>query len=1141
MSGINTNIAIQDNASSNLNRINDGIQNVISSFVQLDHVLNGSFDTTNMDDVVDGLNRVRNEITKGFGTVEVDVEEPTVPDIPQPEEIVVPTEVEEPIVPNIPEPDPIPITWDVEEVEVFTGDGMARFEQEVNAVNTQMEKLNDTQRQLGRTAAGIEILPDDAYMDIQNMSIRIEDIREQISMLEKNPMDLNIDQVNNELESLRRSLSQAEQQQTELNTAMERMDGSSINRAYNNLNRTISNTEREIRDNVRAQTEFTSEVNDTNSAANQLWGTFGKVAGVITGALSAREVIGLSDTITQTTARLDLMNDGLQTTEELQQMIFQSAERSRGSYLDSVDAVASLGGNAKDAFENTAEIVRFSELLNKQFTIAGTSAEGVSAATLQITQAMGMGALRGEELNSVLEQAPPIVQAIADYMEVPMGQIKDMASEGLITSEVVKNAMFSAADDINAKFEEMPMTFSQIWTSFKNYALMSFQPVLQRLNDIANSPAFQTFVQNAIEWVAILAQAVTIAFEGMAQLGSWVADHWNLISPAVYGVVAALLAYVAIQTIAWTVDKLSTAWKALSAAATWALKFATDAQARSAAIAAIANMAWSTKLMIVVGIIIAIIAAIYLVVAAINHFAGTSISATGLIAGAVAWLAAFVVNVFLTILNIGVQVINALVIAFQVGLWAIQVALYVLGLAFVFILDAIVNTGILAINLLVNAWNFGIFAIQLVLVALATIALLIFDGILNTGIVTIEFLANAWNLGIYGIQMAWIGLNMLVRNVLQAILNFGISVAESFVNGWNDAVYGVQNAFYQAAKIIAKILQTVGSGAIGIVNSVLSGISSLVNAAIGGLNSLIGMANKIPGVNISSIGTVDFQVSSGVQDFVDNIGAGITAPVRPETVSFNRSTMGTDYMNNVEMPSMPDRVTFDRSSVTEDFLSGINLEAPSWENAIDYQGLTDSYINGMDFPEFPELSQTFELFEYVDMGEWFDAGYEWGENLENNVKDFDLQDWIGEKLGLGDMDESLGEMADLSGIGETPGTDELAGTADEPGGSGSGGSGKGGSGKGGKSGTGSTPKSLKDIANGVDDINDSLDASEEDLQYLRDLAAREVINRNTTYQDFHLDFSGANYNVENESDLDGVVDYVARGVQEVISSNREGV
>lgn len=1077
MSGINTGITINDNASATLNKITDAAQRTITTFTQMDRVLNGSFDSSNMDNVVDDLNKVRSELSKGFDKVDIEFEEPIIPTIPEPEDILIETQVEEPNIPDIPTPEPIPIRWDVEEIEVFTGQGMERFEQEISAANSQMERLNDTQRQLGRTAAGLEIIPDDAYMDIQNMSVRIEDIREQIQRLENNPMDLNVDDVNNQLESLRRSLGQAERQQMDLNTAMERMDGSGVNRAYNQLNGTISQTEREIRDNVRAQDEFTNEVNDTNSAADRLHGTFGKVAGVIAGALSAREVIGLSDTITQSTARLDLMNDGLQTTEELQQMIFQSAERSRGSYLDSVDAVASLGGNAKDAFENTAEIVRFSELLNKQFTIAGTSADGVSAATLQLTQAMGMGALRGEELNSVLEQAPPIVQAIADYMEVPMGQIKDMASEGLITSQVVKNAMFEAADDINAKFEEMPMTFSQIWTSFKNYALMSFQPVLQRLNDIANSPAFQTFVQNAIEWVAILAQVVLIGFNKMAEMGQFVADHWNLIAPAIWGIIAALVVYNSVQGIGWLLTLKDAAVKVWNTAVSWAQTAAvialTFAQGGLNAVVALGYSRW----MVYALAVIAVIAIIYGVVAAINHFTGASLSATGIIAGAVAWLAGLIANVFITILNIGVQVINALVIAFQVGFWAIQVALYALGLAFVFILDGIVNTGILAVNLFVNAWNFGVYAIQLVFVALATVVLMILDGILNTGISTAEFFANAWN----------------------------------------KAVYGVQMAFYKAGQGISKILQTVGDGAIALVNSVLSGISTLVNAAISGINSLIGMANKIPGVNISSIGTVDFQVGSGVQSFVDSIGSGLSAPVQPEVVSLNRSTM------------------------TSDFLSGINLEVPSWENAIDYQGLTDSYIDGMDFPEFPELSQTFELFEYVDMGEWFDAGYEWGENLENNVKDFDLQDWIGEKLGLGDMDESLGEMADLSGIGETPGIDELAGTADEPGGSGSGGSGKGGSGKGGKSGTGSTPKTLKDIANGVDDINDSLDASEEDLQYLRDLAAREVINRNNTYQDFHLDFSGANYNVENESDLDGVVDYVARGVQEVISSNREGV
>ena len=284
---------------------------------------------------------------------------------------------------------------------------------------------------------------------------------------------------------------------------------------------------------------------------------------------------------------------------------------------------------------------------------------------------------------------------------------------------------------------------------------------------------------------------------------------------------------------------------------------------------------------------------------------------------------------------------------------------------------------------------------------------LIFDGILNTGIFIVELLANAWNIGIYAIMMLWIGLNVLVRNVLQAILNIGISIAEGFANAWNDVIYGLQMAFYMFQTFVSKILKAVGQGALGVVNAVLGGISSLVNTAISGLNGLIGMANKIPGVNIGTIGTVDFKVGDGAQSAIDSIGSDLVAPVRAERVSLGRSTMGQDYMDNVNVPSMPEMVSLGRSSVASDFLSSI------------------------DMPEFPKLEQTFDTLDFKDMGKAFDAGYKWGENLEQKAKDFSLKDTLMDWLGMDmpNMDDLL--STGLEGIGDIPGIDELGGLGDK--------------------------------------------------------------------------------------------------------------
>lgn len=257
-------------------------------------------------------------------------------------------------------------------------------------------------------------------------------------------------------------------------------------------------------------------LNNAGNAADPLADAMSRVKGALLGAgavYSAQRVLQLADSMTTTRARLDLVIEGMNeagtTADQLQQRIMQSANRSRASYLDTADAISKMGIMAGDAFGSTDELVQFTELINKQFTIAGASAEGQSAAMLQLTQAMSSGVLRGEELNSIFEQAPTIIQTIADYLDVPIGRIRDMAANGEITAEIVKNAMLSSADEINRKFESMPYTYSQVWTMAQNILMDSFQPVLQMIG-------------------------------AGAQL---IVDNWGTIEPVFWGLAAAGLAY----------------------------------------------------------------------------------------------------------------------------------------------------------------------------------------------------------------------------------------------------------------------------------------------------------------------------------------------------------------------------------------------------------------------------------------------------------------------------------------------------------------------------------------------------------------------------------------------------------------------
>lgn len=410
------------------------------------------------------------------------------------------------------------------------------------------------------------------------------------------------------------------------------VDTASIQAARRELNQAelaFNEIEQEIRQAGEAQNNFNQQINEGSSAAD---GLLGKVGGILAAYLSFQalgDVLNLSDVAVSTTGRLDMINDQLQTTAELQQMIFDSAERSRSSYLDTANVVGRIGANASDAFGSTAEMVAFAEQLNKKFKIARATTEEMNSTLIQLTQALGSGVLRGDELGSIFEAAPNIIQSIADYLEVPIGKIRDMASEGMITADIVKNAMFAAAGETNAAFEQLPLTFADIWTDFKNYAFKAFEPVLLKLNEIANSEKFQSTIDGIINSLYILSSVAVIALDVISSIGGFIYDNWDTIGPVVFAVSAALGALVANLVIVRTATILVTA-------ATWAMNAAF----------------WSNPIGLVVLIIMGLITSLYLAVAAINHFAGTSISATGIIAGVFSMLGAHIYNQVAFIYNL---------------------------------------------------------------------------------------------------------------------------------------------------------------------------------------------------------------------------------------------------------------------------------------------------------------------------------------------------------------------------------------------------------------------------------------------------------------------------------------------------------
>lgn len=437
------------------------------------------------------------------------------------------------------------------------------------------------------------------------------------------------------------------------NVSSQGINAANISAARAELARTssaIDLVEQNIREADLAQKQLNNDMRSGQGAASGLVSQVRDIASGIAAAIGVKKVINLSDSVAQTTARLDLMNDGLQTTEQLQEMIFASAERSRGQYLGTAAAVAQLGSQAKSAFSSNAELIAFSEQLNKNFIISGTAQEGIAAATLQLTQGMASGVLRGEELNSVFENAQPIIQHIADYLEVDVGQIREMAQEGQITASIVKNALLAAANETNAKFATMPKTFGQIWTKIENHGIRAFQPVLKAINNVANSSRFDSFIDGAINSMYTLSNVAVATFDIASSGVAFVADNWSIIGPIVLGVAAAYAIYNGVAMTTNGIKAIQTAW-------TWLLTESTIAQTGATIAAAYAqgglNAAlYACPILWIVMAIIALIAIFYLAVAAVNKFTGTSLSATGIIVGSFYFAGAVIGNVVIAMVNL---------------------------------------------------------------------------------------------------------------------------------------------------------------------------------------------------------------------------------------------------------------------------------------------------------------------------------------------------------------------------------------------------------------------------------------------------------------------------------------------------------
>lgn len=875
---------------------------------------------------------------------------------------------------------------------------------------------------------------------------------------------------------------------------------------------------------------FSNGVNKATNYTRKLYYALRNVSFIITSIKGLSWIADYVDTMMNATSRLNNINDGLYTTSQYIDMIYASAQRSRGNFTDMITQISKLGTVAGQAFGGSVpQMIAFAELLNKTFRIAGSSAAEASNATYQLTQAMAAGKLQGDEMRSILENAPLLAQKIADELGVTIGEIKQLGAEGKVTADVIKKALFNAADEIEQKFGNLPRTLGDVWTNISNAAQNAFRRVVQRVQDIINTPAFQAFentiigiinrIADAVIWlfdqfnrptVQAALRKITLGLQAMwkvvLEVGtvvynvvSWMCDNWSWLGQIVYSVIAIVLLY-----------------KAVMLAVSAAVVVAEIAMGIAGWVSALmTGQAWAWVILIIV----AFIALIYAGVAVWNYFTGAAVSATGVLFGVIAFVITAIKDLLLLLWDVAATSIQILIAAGRTILmfgWNVVLTL----VKFIGNLIQLVITAFLAVCVIVGRAG---------------------QAIKDTFTWLLEVF-KVWGSNIM------IGMSQLCQNLPLYWEYFKLSVVQKF---WS-MVYSAGQAFNSllngARDLCAKMIQPFvdfAQGVINLLNSIIDGWNALCDKLTMTIDTNVvttamGIAGKeigLSGGKVNRLGGVTNPLIGGGGGGINLSGAAKNLASAGQSLNSVKGSIGDVNWSTNAIPEYK----ADWGGIFDGI--GDMFDSSNYMDHFDHWDVEDFTTPWKDM--WSKAEDIWDFDQYSNPVDAFNKWYQIGTGLENGMDG--IADFIGALLnGFGNGIPSSSETG--SPI-QLPGSlEELLNTGTGGGGLpiGSGtGSGGGGSGSGGKGGSGASDaldniaKNTGGSAGSLANIEDTLDLAEEELELLRKLAEQEVINRFTTAE-IHVDMTNNN-NINSSMDLDGIVTHLSSKLYEELGVVASGV
>lgn len=936
---------------------------------------------------------------------------------------------------------------------------------------------------------------------------------------------------------------------------------------------------------VKTWNGFNTGVRNATKGTHNLYNALRRTVFMVGMLRGLKGVATVSDTMMNANARINNITGDMAKTKYYMDAIYQSAQRSRSAFMDTANSVGKLATLAGSAFGGSMEqVIAFTELMNKLFAVSGASAAESSNAMYQLTQAMAAGKLQGDEMRSILENAPMLAQKIADKLGVAVGELKQLGADGKISADLIKEALFDAADEIEEKFENMPKTIGQTWTEISNYALNAFRPVIDRIQQFINSPIFEKFksklfriidgianavirlfnafetprVQNAISKICnalgVLWQIALDVGNVMVNVATWICDNWSWIGQIVYAVIAAVLLYKAVMLV-------------VSAA----VVIANIAQGISAWIGALmAGQAWAWVILIIV----ALVAIIFGAVAAWNYFTDSSVSAVGVLFGAVMFVIACIWDLLVAVWDVLGTCVDIVVfvgkILWQTFLDICETVAYLIRNAMIFILNLLAAIVAAIDEVGGRIWDTLVWVGQVVVALGANLFAAIGNIFVALGQAIGEIGVNIWNTILwlidvfkaFGLNISD-GMSQLCQNLPGYWEYFKAATVEKF---WS-LVVGAGTAF-----------NSLLTGASDIARKMVTPFEKFANAVIEVLNDIIRAWNEIcstltftiPGFSFMGYQVWEEQeihlIGGGFEELnpvswddwddpsgIDLSGANSHLSNAQHVLNAALANLNPINWNTHDIPNYGDYVdwssvgnawnegmgTFDYTDIPEYDVDwsgtwGAIVDAFNSIDFLDMSGIWNGSDYGAAWNEFMEdLDQTWNSDDYWNPLDAFNQGYGAGEALENGIN--------GLVDGIGGLLESLfGSSNNESGYyinGDWFPYDANSNAAGVP-----------------------LPESLEDLLNGsggsgnplgaiadntgstagsAANIEDVLDLSEEQLELLHQLAEQEVVNHFTTAE-IHVDMTNNN-NINSSMDLDGIVTHLSNQLYEELGVVASGV